>query len=211
MRKLTRNYYVTVASLFIWAGSVFCGAQTTSTLDLDSSTEIKLTNGLVMRNCLFLQWNNDGMLVKYYGTTVPIKFAEIEPEQRKLFLDANAEAIKLFREETGLAIAPKHNGWVWMGPRRSIERNLESEAAAAERKRDEIKDGVSWHQLVVGMTQDEVRKTMGANPSSVSGKEGNEIWLYDLRGYNPDGLSAASQLCAKFLFFSHGKLSCWKY
>ena len=158
-------------------------------------TEIKLTSGFVMHQAKVLNWRADAMTVDYVGGTVLVKFDDVVPEQRLIFV---ARKIDVFARHARAAAAGASNG--------------HAAASAAELASGELKAliqaGIAAHQLVIGMSRPEVVQAMGAMPDGTkydpSAPE-YAYWLYRGRGRKADGTA-----CDRIVGFDKGILDGWK-
>jgi len=166
-------------------------------------TEIKLTNDFVMKQSTVMRWNKGSVLVRYQGGTVPVQFNNIVPEQRAIFVarESTALAEQAKRDVEQAAARSKAE------PRERAERaramweagQLEvhtepppgmSRAELAKIQRganppqpwddpdpEAIKQAISNHQLVKGMTKEEVRQSIGVPQTGYEKNSATYIYL----------------------------------
>lgn len=161
-------------------------------------TEIKLTSGFVMHQAKVLNWRADAMTVEYVGGKVLVKFDDVVPEQRLVFVArkidvfarrARAEAARASKNAAPGADAPS------------------ADASAGDLKAL-IQAGIAAHQLVIGMSRPEVVQAMGAMPDGTKydpTAPDYAYWLYRGRGRKADGT-----LCDRIVGFDKGILDGWK-
>lgn len=171
----------------------------------DLPDQIKLTNGFVMRDCEVLRWEKDSVLVKYVGGTVPIKFANMSPDSRKAFESQQKNAlIKQHRaDELSAAMARSHDS----GDSNDNGTEAAAKKDADEQKESAIQHGVTYHELVKGMTQDQVKQAYGY-PNSTSDDSGSATWTFAHRSkfvWEYDGTQKDVTL-----YFTDGRLTGWR-
>ena len=160
-------------------------------------TEIKLTNGFVMRKSVVKRWEAKSVLVNYQGGTVTVRYQNISPEQRAIF-----EA----RKDDELARQAKEDASTTSGQITAEQDQSAKDAAAAEQKEiaekkaEEINNGVSFHYLVKGMTKQQVIQAYGRPPD-----DSGDSFLYILRGHDKYGNAAD-----RTLSFKDGVLASWR-
>lgn len=204
---LDRTPRILMAIVALGASWVICRGQSRELVIPTYPSDIKLTNGFVMHDCSIVRWEADGVILKYVGGTVPVKLANISTEQRQLFLDGK-ELDRVLQQrnaarERQQAPRPMQTIVVHDAPQApSVDQESE------ERKRDEIKHGVTWHELVVGMTQDEALQCMGAPPSQKLGD--GSTWIYAHRGKGfKDPINPDYGAKDRWLTFRNGILVRW--
>ncbi len=161
-------------------------------------TEIKLTNGFVMRKSVIKRWDTHSVLVAYQGGVVTVQFKNMAPEHRAIFIARRDEA---------LAMQAKEDAATREAADDSAARDAEAKRAkdaqdeeAARKLIDEINNGVSFHYLVKGMTKGQVREAYG-KPLDERG----DSWIYVLRGHDKYGNAAD-----RTLTFTDGHLASWR-
>ena len=160
-------------------------------------TEIRLTNGFVMHKSAVTRWEPNSVLVSYQGGIVVVRFANIVPEQRAIF-----EA----RKEEALARQAKEDAKGSVGQDNAAKEEQARQAAAvrdqdaADRKAEEIRNGISFHYLVKGMTKEQVKLAFG-RPADDKG----DTFFYPSRGHDKYGNSAD-----RLLVFEGGFLASWR-
>jgi hypothetical protein len=162
--------------------------------------QIRLTNGFVMKDCTITRWKPDGIMVSYIGGNAPIRFVDIDPEQRDLFLDAKAKALSRQMQSDNSAIASSSSN----DGDHSAE---DASRDAAERKAEEIKKGLDYHHLVIGMTINQAREAFGGpTRSSISTNDygGYGYWVYENRGRDIHG-----NPCDRQVYFDKGIVTGW--
>ena len=147
-------------------------------------TAIKLTNGFVMQQSIVMRWNGGSVLVRYLGGTVPVQFKNMVPEQRTVFMaresgalaeqakkdveQASANSTAAVADQKARAVAMWAAGQLEVHPepppgmRRPRVRGPTNEPLPWDDPDPEaIRQAISNHQLVKGMTKDEVRQSIG--------------------------------------------------
>ena len=164
-------------------------------------TEIKLTNGFIMQQARVVSWQADAMTVRYVGGTVLVKFDNISPEQRMLFVTYKIEVFaRQTRSDAARAAKSSAPG-----------ANPPSIAAAAGPASNDlkalIKAGINAHRLVIGMTQAEVEQAIGppARTAMDPTAPNYAYWLYPGRGRNAQGAA-----CDRIVGFDKGIMDGWK-
>ena len=160
-------------------------------------TEIKLTNGFVMHKSKVTRWAPDSVLVSYQGGIVTVRWKNIVPEQRVIFEARKEEALTRQAKEDAAAGTGQETA-----SRDDQNRQTEEAHAAeeAEKKAEEIRNGISFHYLVKGMTKDDVKQAFG-RPIDDHG----DNFLYPSRGHDKYGNSAD-----RMLVFTNGVLTSWR-
>lgn len=163
-------------SMVAFAFVVLCAS-----LAAEVPDQIKLSNGFVMRDCEILRWEKDSVMVKYVGGTVPIRFANMDPESQKIFQSESKEALRKQKLGDTLTAQSLANARAY-APR--IEKKSDEQTAAqkevAESKESAIKRGVTFHELVKGMTQDQVKQAYGYPTSTYDGTN-SAVWTFAKR------------------------------
>jgi hypothetical protein len=173
-------------ALLALAAALTCAAQ-------DLPTEIKLTNGFVMKDCTIVRWDADVITVKYAGGTVPVRLENIDPDQRELIEFRKEAALKQQRiadEKAAKALAEaKHKQEVQ-------QKHEEKKQAEIDRKAAAIQAGLDQHRLVVGMSMDQVRGMYGPplRTSSLTNVEASEWWIYPGLGREGNGAPTNLQI-----------------
>jgi hypothetical protein len=160
-------------------------------------TEIKLTNGFVMRKSKVTRWDTNSVLVTYQGGIVSVRFQNIAPEQRAIFEARKDEELVRQAKEDAASNAGQTNS------ARDERVRQEAEAAdqdAAAKKAEEIRNGITFHYLVKGMTKDQVILAFGKPPEA-----NGETFFYPSRGHDKYGNSAD-----RMLLFKDGRLASWR-
>jgi hypothetical protein len=154
-------------------------------------SEIALTNGFIMHQAKVVSWQADAMTVTYVGGKVLVRFDNVAPAQRPLFV-AHKDAV--FARQARIAEA-------------RAGKNLPAAPASQEAKAAQIKAGIAAHQLVIGMTQDQVRMAYGYPDQTAAdpGVPAYEYWIYLGRGLTPSGAA-----CNRFVGFDRGIMDGWK-
>jgi len=159
----------------------------------DLPTEIKLTNGFVMKDCTIVRWDTDQITVKYAGGTVPVRFENIDASDRVLIETAKAEALeKQHREDEKAAkalavVEHKQDVHDQRDARKQAELDRKSAAIAA---------GLAEHRLVAGMTMEQVRSMFGPplRSSSLTNVAASEWWIYPGLGRDGNGVPTNLQI-----------------
>ena len=173
-------------ALLALAAALTCAAQ-------DLPTEIKLTNGFVMHDCTIVRWDTDVITVKYAGGTVPVRFENIDPDQRELIESHKEAALKQQRiadEKAAKSLAKAEH------KQEVQEKRDERKQAEIDRKAAAIQAGLEQHRLVVGMTMDQVRGMFGPplRSSSLTHVEASEWWIYPGLGRDGNGVPTNLQV-----------------
>jgi hypothetical protein len=173
-------------ALLALAVALTCAAQ-------DLPTEIKLTNGFVMQDCTIVRWDTDAITVKYAGGTVPIRFENIDPDQRELIESHKEAALKQQRiadEKAAKALAKAEH------KQEIQEKRDERKQAEIDRKTAAIQEGLEQRRLVVGMTMDQVRGMFGPplRSSSLTNVDASEWWIYPGLGKTGNGVPTNLQV-----------------
>lgn len=160
-------------------------------------TEIKLTNGFVMHRSEIKRWEPASVLVSYQGGIVSVRYANIVPEQRAIFEARKDEAIaRQARDDASVSAADDSAERA-----EAAQRAKEAQAQdAADRKAEEIRNGISFHYLVKGMTKADVKQAYG-RPVDDHG----DVFVYIARGHDKYGNSADRSLT-----FQDGLLTGWR-
>jgi len=159
----------------------------------DLPTEIKLTNGFVMKDCTIVRWDADQITVKYVGGTVPVRFENIDPSDRVLIETSKVEALeKQHREDEKAAKAvatAEHKQDV------HDQRDARKQAEL-DRKNAAIAAGLAEHRLVAGMTMEQVRSLFGPplRSSSLTNVAASEWWIYPGLGRDGNGVPTNLQI-----------------
>jgi|GEM_PF-2602330 hypothetical protein len=160
-------------------------------------TEIKLTNGFVMHKSRVTRWDTNAVLISYQGGIVSVRLKNIAPEQRVIFEARKDEALARQAKEDA-------NSSVGQSAASQDENARQAgEAAAreeAEKRAEEISNGLSFHYLVKGMTKQQVIQAYGRPPN-----DSGDTFFYVLRGHDKYG-NAADRL----LVFKDGLLASWR-
>jgi len=153
-------------------------------------TEIELTNGFVMHQCKVVSWRGDAMTVNYVGGKVLVQLANVAPSQRALFA-AHRDAVYARRARIDAAKAGK---------------TLPPAPAGREANSPQIQAAIAVHQLVLGMTQEQVRMAYGLPSQTFKDPAAPtyEYWAYSGRGLDANGAA-----CDRLLGFDRGILDGW--
>ena len=169
----------------------------------DLPTAIKLSNGFVMQQSQVLRWNKGSVLVRYQGGTVPVPFNNIVPEQRAIFVAREPDAlIEQAKEDVVQAAANSKSELIERGERArakleagELEVHTEpppgmSRADIANMGRgpnppqpwddpnpEAIQQAITNHQLVKGMTKEEVRQSIGVPQTGYEKNSATYIYL----------------------------------
>ena len=159
----------------------------------DLPTEIKLTNGFVMHDCTIVRWDNDVITVKYAGGIVPVRFENIDPDQREL-IESNKEAAlkqqRIADQKAAKVLAESEH-------KQDVrEKRDERKQAEIDRKNAAIQAGLEQHRLVAGMTMDQVRGLFGPplRSSSLTNVNASEWWIYPGLGRDGNGVPTNLQV-----------------
>jgi len=153
-------------------------------------TEIKLTNGFVMHQSTVVRWHADGVLVNYQGGTVLVMFKNIAPEQGVIFVARRDEALlRQSKEDARMAGAPPDPAAAEAQAKEAEEARTREQAEA---NIEEIKNGLSFHYLVKGMTKQQVKDSYG-----VPQEDRGDTYFYSYRGLDKYGNSASRTLLFK--------------
>ena len=173
------------------ASLAFIAALTCAAQELP--TEIKLTNGFVMKGCRIVRWDTDKVTVNYVGGTVQVRFENIDPAQRTLIEPHKDEALRKQqiddRKEARALATVEHKQDV-------RERHDARRQAELDRRNAAIQQGLEQHQLVAGMTMEQVKSMFGppAQSSSLTDVNGSEWWIYAGRGKDGNGVPTNLQV-----------------
>ena len=169
----------------------------------DLPTAIKLTNGFVMQQCTVMRWNKGSVLVRYLGGTVPVQFNNIVPEQRAIFVARESDALaEQAKADVVQAAADSKSALVERGQRArakweagELEVHTEpppgmSRADMAKILRgpnppqpwddpdpEAIRKAIAEHQLVKGMTKEEVRQSIGVPQTGYEKNSASYIYV----------------------------------
>lgn len=160
-------------------------------------TEIKLTNGFVMHKSRVTRWDTNAVLISYQGGIVSVRLKNISPEQRAIF-----EA----RKDEALARQAKEDADSSVGQSAASQDEQAKQAAddaaraEAEKRAEEINNGLSFHYLVKGMTKKQVIQAYGRPPD-----DSGDTFFYVLRGHDKYGNAAD-----RMLVFKDGLLASWR-
>lgn len=169
----------------------------------DLPTAIKLTNGFVMQQSTVMRWNKGSVLVRYLGGTVPVQFNNIVPEQRAIFVARESAALaEQAKKDVEQAAANGKSALADRGERAramfeagELEVHTEpppgmsrEEIAKIERGTnppqpwdnpdpEAIKQAIANHQLVKGMTKEEVRQSIGVPQTGYEKNSATFIYL----------------------------------
>jgi len=173
-------------ALIALLAALTCAAQ-------DLPTEIKLTNGFVMKDCTIVRWETGVITVKYAGGTVPVRFENIDPSDRVAIMSHQEEALRqqaVADEKAAKALATvEHKQEVQ-------EKRDAKKQAEIERKNAAIQQGLEQHHLVAGMTMDQVRSLFGPplRSSSLTEVNASEWWIYPGLGRDGNGVPTNLQI-----------------
>jgi|ERR1035437_934613 outer membrane protein assembly factor BamE (lipoprotein component of BamABCDE complex) len=159
----------------------------------DLPTEIKLTNGFVMHDCTIVRWDPDVITVKYAGGTVPVRFENIDPDQREAIEFHREAALKQQRigdQKAAKALAEAEH------KQNLQEKRGERKQTEIDRKNAAIQEGLEQRRLVVGMTMDQVRSMFGPplRSSSLTNVAASEWWIYPGLGKDGNGVPTNLQV-----------------
>lgn len=160
-------------------------------------TEIKLTNGFVMHKSAVTRWDATSVLVSYQGGIVSVRFTNIAPEQRAIFEARKGEALARQAKEDSKVSAGQDNSAKEEQARQAAAASAQDEA---EKKAEEIRNGISFRYLVKGMTKEQVKLAFGS-PADDKG----DTFFYADRGHDKYGNSAD-----RLLTFTGGLLVSWR-
>jgi hypothetical protein len=173
------------------------GAPVSLPESLELPVEIKLTNGFVMRQSRVVRWQSDAVVVQYQGGTVPVRFANIVPEQRVIFETRLAEELsRQIRDDA----RPTHRATPAAQDEQARQGAETRARERAEQKAEDIRNGISRHYLVKGMTKEQVIQAFGRPPD-----DKGDIFFYAGRGHDKYGNSAD-----RMLVFRNGILVGWR-
>ena len=173
-------------ALFAFFAALTCAAQ-------DLPTEIKLTNGFIMKGCTIVRWETDSITVSYVGGIVPVRFENIDPAQRAAIESHKEAALKkqlsADRKKEKALERVEHK-------QDARERHEAKRQEEIDRKDAAIQQGLEQHQLVTGMTMDQVRSIFGppAQSSSLTDVNGSDWWIYAGRGKDGNGVPTNLQV-----------------
>ncbi len=160
-------------------------------------TEIKLTNGFVMHKSSVTRWDTNAVLISYQGGIVSVRLKNISPEQRVIFEARKDEALARQAKEDA-------NSSVGQGAASQDEKGKQAGDDAAreeaEKRAEEISNGLSFHYLVKGMTKQQVIQAYGRPPT-----DSGDTFFYVLRGHDKYGNAAD-----RMLVFKDGLLASWR-
>ena len=160
-------------------------------------TEIKLTNGFVMHKSSVTRWDKTSVLVTYPGGVVTIQFKNITPEQRAIFEARKDEALANQAKADATSAAGQTAA---SGDEQARQAKEDADREEADKKNEEILNGVSLHYLVKGMTKQQAIQAFG-RPPDTSG----DSFFYILRGHDKYGNAAD-----RTLTFKDGVLVSWR-
>jgi hypothetical protein len=181
--------------LIVTAAALTCAAQ-------DLPTDIKLTNGFVMKDCTILRWSTDVITVKYVGGTVPVRLENIDPVDRAWIVSHQATALQEQAEadeKAAEALAKVQH------KQAEQEKREAKKQAEIDRKNAAIQQGLERHQLVAGMTMDQVRIMFGPpwHSSSLTNVNASEWWIYPGLGKDANGVPTNLQIHFKAGLVTH--------
>ena len=160
-------------------------------------TEIKLTNGFVMHKSTITRWETNAVLVSYQGGVVSVRLKNIAPEQRAIFEARKDEALARQAKDDATSTASQNTA------AQEEQARQAADAAArevADKKAEEINNGLTFHYLVKGMTKQQVIQAYGKPPD-----DSGDSFLYILRGHDKYGNAAD-----RTLVFRDGLLFSWR-
>ncbi len=160
-------------------------------------TDIKLTNGFVMHRSTIKRWDTNSVLVSYPGGVVSVRFSNIAPEQRAIFAARKDEALARQAKEDANVPTTDDTAAREEEARRAKEAQERDEA---DKKAEEIRNGISFHYLVKGMSKADVKQAYG-HPVDDHG----DVFVYLSRGHDKYGNSADRSLT-----FQDGHLTGWR-
>jgi len=160
-------------------------------------TDIKLTNGFVMHRSTIKRWDTNSVLVSYPGGVVSVRFSNMVPEQRVIFEARKDEALARQSKEDANVATSDDTAAHEEEARRAKEAQ---ERDVADKKAEEIRNGISFHYLVKGMSKQDVKQAYG-RPVDDHG----DVFLYPSRGSDKYGNSADRSLT-----FQDGQLTGWR-
>jgi len=143
-------------------------------------TEIKLNNGFVMYEAKVAGWRLNAMTVDYVGGKVLVKYDDIVPEQRMIFVARKIELIAAYdRAAAARAVTAAGQTRAPAAPGEPTPAELQAL----------VKTGIAAHQLVKTMTRQEVVQAVGMPDGVQYDKTKPEAayWLYKGKGKKPDG------------------------
>jgi hypothetical protein len=190
----------TLLTLIALVAALTCAAQ-------DLPAEIKLTNGFVMKGCTIVRWETDLITVKYAGGTVPVRFENIDPDDRALILAHQEAALReqaIADEKAAKAQAAAEHKQAEQEKRAELKQ--EKKQAEIDRKNAAIQLGLEQHHLVAGMTMDQVRSLFGPpwQFSSLTEVNASEWWIYPGLGRDGNGVPTNLQV-----HFKDGLVTRW--
>jgi hypothetical protein len=146
-----------------------------------------------MKDCTIVHWDVDVITVKYVGGTVPVRFENIDPSDRVEIMSHREEALQRQAEadeKAAKALAKEQQ------KQASEEKHAAKKQAEIDRKNAAIQQGLDQHQLVVGMTMDQVRSIFGPpyQSSSLTNVNASEWWIYAGRGRDANGVPTNLQV-----------------
>lgn len=161
-------------------------------LDGPTPTEIRLTNGVKLRQVKVLHWQPDSVLIQYVGGTVPIRLVNIHPDDRAYF---TANMDRQLQAQKDAALNAARNSAMQAQMENNAARGQAEFAAQQEdmqSNRDaQIDEAISHHRLMVGMTSSQVSRSWGppTRINQVDTSMGHTIlWTYGGRGVNEHGV-----------------------
>ena len=160
-------------------------------------TDIKLTNGFVMHRSTIKRWDANSVLVSYPGGVVSVRFSNMAPEQRVIFEARKDEELARQSKEDANVSTSDDTASHEEEARRAKEAEEKDEA---DKKAEQIRDGISFHYLVKGMSKEDVKQAYG-RPVDDHG----DVFLYPSRGHDKFGNSADRSLT-----FQDGQLTGWR-
>ena len=164
---------------------------------VDLPQEIKLSNGFVMHQAKVISWQADAMTVNYVGGQVLVKFANLDPEQRKIF-EAHLVLVRASQARIDAVRAARKSG-------APIPADLAQ--PSAEERQILIEAAISSHELMVGMTKKEVFLSLGAPARTGTDSTAPDYlyWFYPGKGRDEKGA-----VCDRIVGFNKGRLDGWK-
>ncbi|MEO6876167.1 MAG: hypothetical protein ABI222_15225 [Opitutaceae bacterium] len=157
-------------------------------------TEVELIDGIRLHEVSVMIWRIDTVVLRHVAGVDPIRLARIIPEQRKIFESQLTDRINQQRvaEYRAAQIAASQDQ-----QRQFAETTRQQEDDVREQLEASREDAVRKHHLLVGMTQDQVRRAWGPplqtnTVNSIAGP--GSIWYYDGRGLDANGNPADAQI-----------------
>jgi hypothetical protein len=150
-------------------------------------TDVMLSSGLTLHDVVVLAWQEDAVVLKHRGGTDPIKLSRMVPEQRALFESQLKERLAEQKRAAFQAAAVADN-------QEQMQRSMAAAAREYQAMREEhaanLEEQVEHRHLVVGMTEDQVRRSWGP-PSwtAMVDLQGGKclLWSYGSRGVDEHG------------------------